>query len=86
VTCEAIVGKPSPLTVDYLRGRIGVPVEECLMVGDRLETDIRMAIDAGMSSALVLTGATSESMVARSATRPTYLLRNLLEVLPARYR
>ncbi len=86
VSCEAIVGKPSSLTVDYLRGRIGIPVEECLMVGDRLETDIRMANDAGMPSALVLTGATSESMVAGSAARPTYLLRNLLEVLPARYR
>ena len=84
--CEAIVGKPSPLTVDYLRGRIGVPMAHCLMVGDRLETDIRMANEAGMASALVLTGATSETMAARSATRPTYLLRSLVEVLPTRYR
>jgi NagD protein len=86
VRCEAIVGKPSPLTVDYLRGRIGVPMAECLMVGDRLETDIRMANEAGMASALVLTGATSETMVARSPTRPTYVLRSLVEVLPACYR
>lgn len=86
VSCEAIVGKPSPLTVDYLRDRIGLPMAECLMVGDRLETDIRMANEAGMASALVLTGATSETMVTQSSTRPTYLLRSLLEVLPARYR
>jgi ribonucleotide monophosphatase NagD (HAD superfamily) len=59
---------------------------ECLMVGDRLETDIRMANEAGMASALVLTGATSETMVARSPTRPTYVLRSLVEVLPACYR
>lgn len=86
VRCEAIVGKPSPLTVDYLRDRIGLPMAECLMVGDRLETDIRMANEAGMASALVLTGATSETMASRSTTRPTYTLRNLLEVLPLRYR
>ena len=81
-----IVGKPSPFTVDYLRERIGLPLGECLMVGDRLETDIRMASDAGMASALVLTGATSEAEASRSATQPTYTLRNLREVLPAQYR
>lgn len=86
ILCEEVIGKPSLRTVDYLRDRIGLPVAECLMVGDRLETDIRMANDAGMESALVLTGATSESMVAHSTARPTYLLRSLLEVLPARYR
>lgn len=86
VRCEVVVGKPSQLTVAYLRERIGLPLGECLMVGDRLETDIRMANEAGMASALVLTGATSETMVDRSSMQPTYLLRNLLEVLPARYR
>ena len=86
VRCEAVVGKPSPLTIEYLRDRIGLPMAECLLVGDRLETDIRMANEAGMASALVLTGATSEAMVAHSLTQPTYLLRSLHEVLPARYR
>lgn len=86
VACEVVVGKPSRLTVDYLRERIGLPVAECLMVGDRLETDIRMANEAGMASALVLTGATSEAMATGAANRPTYVLRSLLDVLPARYR
>jgi ribonucleotide monophosphatase NagD (HAD superfamily) len=30
----------------------------CVMVGDRLATDIRMALDSGMTAALVLTGET----------------------------
>ncbi len=56
------------------------------MIGDRLETDIEMANRAGMASALVLTGATSESAARDSLIRPTYLLRTLRDVLPEEYR
>ena len=35
---------------------LGLPARNCLMVGDRLYTDIAMAVDAGLDSALVLTG------------------------------
>ena len=46
------------------------------MVGDRLSTDIRMALDAGMSSMLVLTGETRRQDLAglAPADRPTYVL------------
>ncbi len=32
---------------------------QCLMTGDRLETDVLMGVQAGMASALTLTGATA---------------------------
>jgi ribonucleotide monophosphatase NagD (HAD superfamily) len=41
-----------------LRG-LDVAPADCLVVGDRLATDIRMGLDAGMPTALVLTGDTS---------------------------
>ncbi|MCC7326071.1 MAG: HAD-IIA family hydrolase [Burkholderiales bacterium] len=81
IACETIVGKPSALMVDYVLGRVGLPRHECIMIGDRLETDIEMANRAGMASALVLTGATSESTARDSLIRPTYLLRHLRDVL-----
>jgi NagD protein len=52
------------------------------MVGDRLETDVVMGLDAGMAAALVLTGATDEAMLAQSTVRPTYVVRMLAELLP----
>jgi len=85
IRCETIVGKPSPLTADFVRERVGLPNGECIMIGDRLETDVAMANQAGMASALVLTGATSESTARDSLIRPTYVLRTLRDVLPERY-
>ena len=57
---------------------------ECVMVGDRLQTDIRMAIDGGMSSALVLTGeATADDARALPPPdRPTYVLDRVDRLLP----
>lgn len=79
---EAVVGKPSHFTVEAILDLLQLPPERCLMTGDRLETDIAMAINAGMDGALVLTGATSETMLRASAIRPTYALRRLSDLLP----
>src|SRR5207302_913736 len=56
VTCEAVAGKPSPLMIKVITDMLQLPPEQCLMVGDRLETDIRMGINMGMATCLVLTG------------------------------
>jgi len=53
-----------------------------------LTTDIRMAIDAGMASALVLTGETTRKTLETTPMelRPTYVLERLDQVLPAEFR
>jgi arabinose operon protein AraL len=61
---------------------MNLPVVDCLMTGDRLETDVLMGQEAGMSTALTLTGATPESALAGSSIRPTYILRQLSDLLP----
>ncbi|MBI2735011.1 MAG: HAD-IIA family hydrolase [Rhodospirillales bacterium] len=81
--CEQIVGKPSALTSRYLLDRLAVTPSCCLLVGDRLETDVAMAAAAGMSGALVLTGATSRAEAAASPISSTYVLERLSEILPA---
>ena len=82
VACEAIVGKPSRHTSEAVLALLGLPAADCLMTGDRLETDVRMGLDAGMSTAIALTGATTAAMVAVSSIEPTYVVDRLAELLP----
>ncbi len=79
---EAVVGKPSKYMIDAALTLMDLPVTNCLMIGDRLETDILMGQVAGMHTALAMTGATSESALADSAILPTYVLHKLSELLP----
>ncbi len=58
-TCEANVGKPNPAMLDAALKGLELEVGDCMMVGDRLSTDIRMGFDTGMAAALVLTGETT---------------------------
>lgn len=50
-----VSGKPQPTMAEHIATRATAQV---LVVGDRPETDVAMAIDAGWASALVLTGVT----------------------------
>mgnify|MGYP001544174303 CR=1 FL=1 len=48
-----------------------------MMVGDRLETDIRMGQNAGMATAAVLTGVTTRAQIDSSPEPPDYVIENL---------
>ena len=80
---ELVVGKPSSLMVEMTLERLRLPAEDCLIVGDRLETDILMGQRAGMATALVLTGVTRREDLARTAAQPDYVLRSIAELLTA---
>ena len=51
-----ITGKPNPGMILHKIEELGYKPEECAMVGDRLYTDMEMAIRAGCVSVLVLSG------------------------------
>lgn len=51
-----VTGKPHAPAYDVALQRLGLPVEQALMIGDRLDTDIAGANAVGLRSALVLTG------------------------------
>lgn len=55
-----VVGKPSPLMIDYLCDKLGLEKDRICMVGDRLDTDILFGTDNGLRSLLVLSGVTTE--------------------------
>ncbi|HEU5328106.1 MAG TPA: HAD-IIA family hydrolase [Thermomicrobiales bacterium] len=84
VTCELVTGKPSPLMLDAALRVLDLPAASCVMVGDRLATDIRMARAAEMPSALVLTGDTTvaDLRAAPPSDRPDYVLTRIDQLLP----
>jgi 4-nitrophenyl phosphatase len=83
-TCAVSLGKPSPIMLREAMHGLDARVEHSVMVGDRLQTDIQMALDTGMKSALVLTGeATADDVRALSASHlPTFVLDRVDRLLP----
>jgi NagD protein len=81
---EAVVGKPSRYMAEAIFNLLDLPPEACLMTGDRLETDVQMGLLSGMDAALALTGATNEATLTVSPIQPTYVLRELGELIPSR--
>ncbi|MCL4833628.1 MAG: HAD-IIA family hydrolase [Caldilineaceae bacterium] len=77
---ELLAGKPSPLTVQVAMAELQVQPSRCLMVGDRLETDIRMGQEAGMVTAVVLTGVSSRADVALLEQPPDFVVETLTEL------
>jgi 4-nitrophenyl phosphatase len=77
---DRVFGKPSPDMAWIATERLGLAADACLVVGDRMETDILFARNAGMGSALVLTGATSRLDLARYDYQPDYVLESVANV------
>ncbi|MFD0587049.1 TIGR01457 family HAD-type hydrolase [Paenibacillus sp. GCM10027627] len=58
--CEPIlIGKPSPILMNYALERLGVAAGDTWVVGDNIATDIAAGIAAGCTTVLVLTGLTN---------------------------
>ena len=75
-------GKPEPMILEVAADRLGG--RPALVVGDRADTDVAVAHNAGWPSALVLTGATGVPELAASPHQPDYLLRRLPDLLDDR--
>ena len=63
--------------------RLDVRPSDAAMVGDRILTDVAMSRALGVTSILVLSGATTAEDVATSSVQPDYLIDNLAGLLPA---
>jgi arabinose operon protein AraL len=78
---ELLAGKPSRLMMEVAMQRLNLPAESCLVTGDRLETDVRMGIEAGMHAAVVLTGASNRKQAEEALPAPDLILENLGDLL-----
>ena len=80
-TVETIVGKPSDIMIQVAVDYMGLKPRDCILVGDRLETDMVMGKKAGMATALVLTGVTSRETLQKSDIRPDFVWESIAEII-----
>ena len=83
-TCQANMGKPEATMLSAAIDGLDVDPADCMMVGDRLMTDIGMAIKTGMASCLLLTGDSTleEAEALARAEQPTYVLDRIDHLIP----
>jgi 4-nitrophenyl phosphatase len=77
---DLIVGKPSQEALTAALSRLDAPPAECLVVGDRLDTDIAMGERGGLTTVLVLTGVTDRPTLAASDIEPDYVIDKLADI------
>lgn len=79
---DLVIGKPSRYLAEVVVKKIlALEYDQCYMIGDRLETDIKMGNDSGMNSVLVLTGISNREMASTSLYKPKYTLESIRDIV-----
>ncbi|KAI9526768.1 hypothetical protein NQZ68_036120 [Dissostichus eleginoides] len=86
------VGKPNRYMFDCVASQFGVDPGRCLMVGDRLDTDIMLGSNCGLKTLLTLTGVSTvedaeahqkSGCAERQGMVPDYYVESIADLLPA---
>ena len=78
-----VIGKPSPLMPLLAMEQHGYTKEETAVVGDRIYTDIKSGLNAGITAILVMSGETTEEILAESADKPHLVLKDASYIIDA---
>ena len=76
-----VIGKPSPLMPELAMERLGVSKEETCVIGDRIYTDVKSGLNAGITGILVMSGETTPQILAESPDKPHLVLEDAGEIL-----
>ncbi|MFI7676141.1 HAD-IIA family hydrolase [Actinophytocola sp. NPDC049390] len=75
------VGKPNPLMMRSALNALGAHSESTLMIGDRLDTDVRSGLEAGLRTILVLTGISNPETAERFPYRPSRVIDSVADLV-----
>lgn len=78
-----VIGKPSPLMPQLAMEQWGYSREETAVVGDRIYTDVKSGLNAGITGILVMSGETTPEILAASPDKPHLVLSDAGEILEA---
>lgn len=74
------IGKPEPIMYQQAIQMLGIDPAETVAIGDRLDTDILGAVNAGIRSLMVLTGISTEDDAKAADYGPTWIMPDIRAV------
>ncbi|RLV49842.1 HAD family hydrolase [Nocardioides mangrovicus] len=75
------IGKPNPLMMRSALNRLEAHSESTVMIGDRMDTDIKSGLEAGMRTVLVKTGSTRPDQVGDWPYLPTHVVDSIADLV-----
>ena len=76
-----IVGKPNPLMMRIALRKLGTRREDAIIIGDRMDTDIRCGLESEIDTLLVLSGITAREDIDKFPYKPHYILKGVNELI-----
>jgi len=74
---ESVFGKPNKEMLLFKLQQLGVSPKDAVIFGDRLYTDIKMGINAGITTCCVLSGETTLEMIKKSEYKPDLIINGI---------
>jgi NagD protein len=75
------VGKPNPLMMRIALKKLGVRREDAIVIGDRMDTDVRCGLESEIDTLLVLSGITSKNEIDNFPYQPRYVLNGVVDLV-----
>jgi len=76
-----VIGKPTSLMSELAMQKYGYKKEESAVIGDRIYTDIKSGLNAGIMGILVMSGETTCKILEDSEDKPHIILRDCDEIM-----
>ncbi len=77
-----VIGKPTALMPELAMKKYGFSKEETGVFGDRIYTDVKSGLNAGVLGVLVMSGETTEEILNASDVKPHIVLADCGELIP----
>ena len=75
------IGKPNPLMMRIALKKLGTKREDAIVIGDRMDTDIRCGLESAIDTLLVLSGITGKDDIDKFPYRPQYVLKGIADLV-----
>ena len=75
------IGKPSPYMIHIISQKTGIKVENIVVIGDRIYTDIMAGYNAKTMTICVLSGESTQATIDESPIKPDYVVNSIKDLI-----